>query len=89
MFAIVACCKLPPGVINRSRVVNEPVAALDSRVDDAEFPGSAAQGLRVEPLFDGLQQVACCRPTAGGGTKDAENRSEDRDPCPPQTWFTG
>jgi hypothetical protein len=47
MFAT-ACCKLAPGIIDRNRIVNHPVAAIDGRVDDAEFRGPAVQGLRVE-----------------------------------------
>jgi len=60
MFAA-ACCKLAPGVTDRNRVVNDPVAALDGRIDDAEFSGPAVQSLRVDLRFDGGQQGPAVR----------------------------
>ena len=39
-----ACRQLTPGVTDLNRVVNDPVAALDGRVDDAEGPGTSDPG---------------------------------------------
>jgi hypothetical protein len=73
-----ACRVLAPGVTDLDRVVNDPVAALDGLLDDAEGLGPAIQGLRVELLPDGVQEGARCQRAAGGGIKDAQNLSEDR-----------
>jgi hypothetical protein len=69
MFAIVACCKLPPGVINRSRVVNEPVAALDSRVDDAEFPDQRSRACASSRFLTAFSRSPAVGPQPAEGPR--------------------